>query len=251
MTKTKFLGGVGTAAAVLALAAPAAAATPKNHLYWFQGKVAVTPAAGASQLAVNVSMADRAANRFINRHGSTLNFTVDASTSYVAVTAAPSGRGNVPNPSSQAMLHAGDSVSVAVWAPAKTKVRDLLATPAQKVTDYATAAKVTGFNYGFTGKLISVDQAANKLTMWVQSADRPWGTTRQIGRRVVFTIDPSTLFLNWDHKIPSLLLPSDLPARSKITIHLRAPRGTKLNALLTQPLWRVAHFGPLPASTTS
>src|SRR5262249_21293070 len=99
--KRKALCGIALAAAALGGAAPAAAATqaakaaPLYH-YWFRGTVAAAPAPGTSTFAMNVTMADKGAQHFLDKNGTSLTFNAVPTTSFIAIEAAPSGRGNVP-----------------------------------------------------------------------------------------------------------------------------------------------------------
>lgn len=267
MHNRKLIALAGAAALALGTAGPAVAKKPHHgvtvkapskastYTYWFEGTVAATPAAGSSQVAVNVTMANRGVHRFFKNHAGPITFTFGPSTSFVAVNPAPSGRGNVPSPTTSATLVAGHKIDVLINAPRDAKMASVLAVPAARITDRTNAVVPTGFNYTFRGTLKSVTfapgGAAASLTMVIHRAYRPWGTSYGLNREVTFTIDPATLFVNWERNVPSLIMPSDIPAGQTVWARIRAPRGTRLATLLTQPLWRVAHFGPLPATATS
>jgi hypothetical protein len=227
------------------------AAKAGTYTYWFQGTVAATPLAGATQFGVNVTMANRGVHRFLAAHAGMLTFTMGPSTSFVAVQAAASGRGNVPTASNATLLQAGHRVDVLVVAPANARIADVLALPAVKVTDRTAAVIPSGFNYAFRGTLTAVDPVTGKLTMTIHRAFRPSGPSYGLSRQATFSFDAATLMLNWQAKVPSLIVATDVPTGQEVLVHVRAPRGTRLATLLTQPLWRVAHFGALPATATS
>jgi hypothetical protein len=267
MQHRKLIAVASATALALGVAGPAAAKKPRHHdadkaaqskvakapavhTYWFQGTVAATPVAGSTQFGLNVTMANRGVHRFFNTHAGPITFSVSPTTSFVAVQPAPSGRGNVPIASNGTILQAGHKLDVMVNAPASASMAQVLATPATKITDRTAAVTPTGFNYGFRGKVVAIDLATGKLTLNINRAYRPSGPSYGLNRTVTFSFDVNTLFLNWQSGTPSLIVPTDVPAGQQVTVHVRAPRGTRVASLLTLPLWRVAHFGTLPATTT-
>jgi len=252
--KKKALFTTLTATLALAVAGPAHAQQAKKmDLYWFQGTVASAPAAaqanGTSALAVNITMRNLGAQRWFKSHANPVTFTVGAGTSYVAIVPSAAGRGNVPQTMSSTSLAVGHPIAITVLAPHNAKMREILAAPAEKVADFVNATPRTGFGYRFDGKVLANDTVNGKLTVRVTKSTKPWGTSKR-NRTVVFTYDAATTFVNWQSSTPSLILPTDVKVGENFAVTVRAPRGTNLETLLAQPLWRVAHYGPLAVTTT-
>jgi hypothetical protein len=262
--KSKMLCGTALAAAALAAAPVAAsahsAANNSMYTYWFRGTVAAAPAAAANaapgsaeQFQVNVSLADKGAQHFLNKNGTTLTFTTGPKSVFIAINPSPTGRGNVPSNTTAASLMVGDPVAVQITAPAGMTTRNVLALPVAKVWDYAHQAKVTGALYHFVGKIAAIDSVHGKLTLKDATLDRPAAKPYKLGNgSVTLTFDVATTFLNKEAGVQSLIAPTDLRIGQTIDASLRTDaRGTALSALVAAPLWRITHEGPLAQSATS
>jgi hypothetical protein len=247
------LGIVAVGALVSAAPAAAAPATAKathraprlaGQLYVFSGTVVAAPSATSPALQVTVTGGNRPALRaLVGNTSAPLSFTVDGKTAYIAWTA--TSRGNAPTTTTAAALKAGDPVHLRVRAAYRAPLANLLARPVRTANDYALAERVTGRLFLFSGHAVSVDTAAQTIT--VDIAHGNWfALNALLGQPATetFHYDPATQFLNWSARAPHTFLPAQIKAGDPITIRTRAHFGTPLANLLTAPLWKVNDHEP-------
>jgi hypothetical protein len=228
----------------------AAKASPaERRIYWFRGTVVAAPAPGVSQFQVHVTMANANAWHFISRNGSILTFNSVPTTAFIAIDAAPSGRGNVPVAASIAALRAGDPVAVQIWARPGLTTRQVLAQPATKVWDFVNQVKVTGPIFRVVGKVAAVDAVGLKVTLQDAMYEGPRGAKVPLAGLVPLTFDAGTLFLNYVNRLPNLIASTGLVAGETVTASLRTTAPVPdLAALESMALWRVVHYTPVPST---
>ena len=59
-----------------------------------------------------------------------------------------------------------------------------------------------------------------------------------------FTTDDGTVFLHWEHRIPTVVDPSTLKPGDRIIVRVRAPKGSTLAQVESTPARRVADREP-------
>jgi hypothetical protein len=59
-----------------------------------------------------------------------------------------------------------------------------------------------------------------------------------------FAFDAHTVFLSWQGRVPSVIAPAVLQAGDRITVRVRAPRGSTLAQVEATPAARIAQHEP-------
>jgi hypothetical protein len=61
-----------------------------------------------------------------------------------------------------------------------------------------------------------------------------------------FAVDATTIFLRWVGKVPTVVAASQLAVGDRISIRIRAPRGSSLAQVEATPAKKVAEHEPAP-----
>jgi hypothetical protein len=238
------LASAAPAAAATSHATPAKRAALAGQLYIFSGTVAAAPAADSATLQLTVTGGNRPALRaLVGNTSAPLSFTTDARTAYIEWTATT--RGNAPTATTAAALKVGDPVHLRIRARFHAPLARLLTRPVRTANDFAAAERVSGRLYLFGGRAISVDTAAQTVTVDVRRGN--WfALNALLGQPTTetFHYDSATQFLSWSKRSPHTFLPAQIKAGDPITVRTRASFGTPLANLLAAPLWKVNDHEP-------
>jgi hypothetical protein len=224
------------ALAVLTLGASStlAAAGSGNVLYIFNGRL-LADAGNAPSIFVDVNGGNRLALKKLIGHGDAQQFAVDAHTQYLRWTH------GVPTVVPESNLVAGDRVSVRIRADRSASLAQIESTPARRVSDRGPAGRFPHRPlWLFVGNLIA--PAANgHVTLQITDGNlralramlgQPLGQT--------FAYDARTVFIRWQHGVPSVISPSQLVVGERVSVRIRAPRAFSLAQVEQVPAKHVA-----------
>ena len=231
-----------TTLALAALACTVVAATAlgggKGRLYEFRGDVV---SASSTSLQISVTGGDRIALKALIGQSQNETFALGAKTQILV------WANGVPHVASAADLKPGDDVTVKVRAKAGASLADILATPVAVVADRG-ARNATGGGkplFLFVGT-VAGGQSGGHISLHVTSGN--WRALKtMLGQASVdqtFTYGTSTIFLHWQGRVPTVIEPSQLKAGDRITIRIRAARGSTLAQVEATPANHVGDHEP-------
>jgi hypothetical protein len=230
--------------ALSALACAALAATASadrggkahgNRLYQYRGEVVSASAGGVE---VTVEGGNHAALRTMLGQSQNVTFMLGTGSEVLV------WHHGVPAVGSYSDLQQNDWVQVNVRAKAGASLADITATPAGIVGDHgANPGKAGKPLFLFRGTFTSANSTT--LTMHVTGGNRP-GLRKLLGSGAdqTFTYDANTIFLLWQGKVPTVIAPSQLKAGDRITVRIRAPRGSSLQQIESTPARHVGEHEP-------
>jgi hypothetical protein len=229
-----------TLAAALALmvalaAASTAAAGPGKTLFRYVGQVSAT---SGSSVTMSVQTGTRPALRSLIGQSQVQTFTTGSSTVFLRWTA------GIPKQVSIGDIEAGDIVAVNIRAPRGSSLATVVATPAALVGDHGpTLVHPDQPLYLFRGKLVAA--AGGLVTVDVKGGNKR-ALRLMIGQdaRQAFATASSTVFLQWSHRVPTVVDPSQLHAGDPVIVRVRAPGASTLQVVETTGARRVATHEP-------
>jgi hypothetical protein len=148
-------------------------------------------------------------------------------------------------------LAAGDWVVVNVRAPARASLSEVESQPAGVVSDRVTKPGPPAQPlFLFRGKLAAA-AGTSTVTLDLRGGNRHalrllLGSQRQQS----FTFGPETIFLLWQGKVPTVISPSQLKVGDRITVRIRAPKGSTLAQVESTPAVHIGDHEPPSATTT-
>jgi ABC-type glycerol-3-phosphate transport system substrate-binding protein len=218
--KHRILIAIALAALACAAVAATAAGGGKGRLYQFRGTLVST---GSTTVQISVEGGSHNALKALIGQAQSETFTVDAHTEFLGWSA------GVPHVQSLADLHAGDHLTINVRAQAGASLGQIVATAARTISDRG-AGQVgnPGPLYLYVGS-VAGGQAGGHVSLHVTGGN--WrGLITMLGQPVdqVFSYDTNTIFLLWQGNVPTVIDPSQLKAGDRITIRIRAPKGSTL-----------------------
>ncbi len=231
---------VATAAVLVTLIAATAAfaAGPEGKtLFRYVGQLQSTT---GTSVTLNVQNGNRPALRSMLGQGNlSQTFATDAKTVFLKWT------DGVPTVTDVGHLAANDYVTVNVRAAHDASLATIAATPAGIVGDRGqTLTKPDQPLYLFRGVLVST--TTGSVTIDVKGGNRH--ALRLMigggGAQQTFTTSGATVFLHWDHRIPSVSDPAQWKAGDRIVIRVRADRGSTLAQVEATAAKRVADREP-------
>jgi hypothetical protein len=231
-----------TALACAALAATASAGrggNGHNKLFQFRGEVV---SAGATNVQITVEAGNRAALRAMLGQSQNQTFALGTGSEVLV------WHHGIPAVGSYADLHANDWVQVNVRAKAGASLADITATPAGIVGDHgASPGKAGKPLFLFRGSFTSA--TATTLAVHVKGGNR-LALRKLLGQGAdqTFTYDANTIFLLWQGKVPTVIAPSQLKPGDRITVRIRAPRGSSLQQIESTPARHVGEHEPAGAA---
>jgi hypothetical protein len=231
-----------TALACAALAATASAGrggNGHNKLFQFRGEVV---SAGATNVQITVEAGNRAALRAMLGQSQNQTFAHGTGSEVLV------WHHGIPAVGSYADLHANDWVQVNVRAKAGASLADITATPAGIVGDHgASPGKAGKPLFLFRGSFTSA--TATTLAVHVKGGNR-LALRKLLGQGAdqTFTYDANTIFLLWQGKVPTVIAPSQLKPVDRITVRIRAPRGSSLQQIESTPARHVGEHEPAGAA---
>ncbi len=230
----------GVAVLLVASVAGTALATngPRPVDFTFTGRLQADPGAAATSLSVRVQTGNRLALQKLVGQTRNRTFAVDASTEFLLWS---QGKPAVVTLDS---LSAGDLVTVHVVAQRDTPLVQLETTPAKVVADRGgNPRKPHRALWLFRGTLNS----ATTSTVSIHVFDGNHRALRSmLGSAVdlTFSFGTHTVFLSWQGRVPSVIAPAVLQAGDRITVRVRAPRGSTLAQVEATAAARIAQHEP-------
>jgi hypothetical protein len=232
----RLLSTLALAVVAGAVVAATAAGGPRGQLYVFRGELLGT---GSNSVQLKVAGGNRPALRAMIGQNQNETFTTGSNTEFLQWSA------GVPHVISIGDLHAGDLVQVNVRAPRGSSLAQIEATAAALVGDHtARSAHRTGPLFLYVGT-VAGGQSGGHIALHVTGGN--WrGLVTMLGQPVdqTFTYDNGTIFLLWQGRVPTAIEPSQLKAGDRITVRVRAPRGSTLAQVEAVPATRVGDHEP-------
>ncbi len=210
------------ALAALACAAVAATASGggKGRLFQFRGTLVAT---GANTVQISVEGGSHNALKALIGQPQNQTFLVDGNTEFLGWSA------GVPHVQSISDLHAGDHLTINVRAKAGASLSEIEANATGTISDRGNGQRGNpGPLYLYVGT-VAGGQAGGHISLHVTGGN--WrGLVTMLGQPVdqVFSYDTNTIFLLWQGKVPTVIDPSQLKAGDRITVRIRAPKGSTL-----------------------
>jgi hypothetical protein len=241
--KLRLLALAGLAAAAV-LAAGAAAEGGKGRLYVFGGELLAAPGANATSVSLQVESGNEAALRAL------LGSSQDQVLALGPGTEVLIWQHGVPHVGTTSDLQQGDAVTVRVRAPRGASLQQIESTPASVVADRGTPGAGGRPLWLFVGT-VGGPQSGGHLALHVTSGN--WRALQaMLGQQLdqTFTYDGGTIFLLWKGRVPTVIDPSQLVAGDRITVRVRAPRGSTLAQVEATPAAHVGDHEPGPVPET-
>jgi hypothetical protein len=225
-----------TALVLSALACTVVAATAlgggKGRLYQFRGDVV---SASASSFQISVNGGNHAALKALIGQSQNETFALGAGSKILVWS------NGVPHVGSAADLKTGDNVTVNVRAKSGSSLAEVLANPVALVADRGARNAAGGKPLFLYVGTVAGGQAGGRVSLHVTSGN--WrGLRTMLGQSVdqTFAYGTGTIFLLWQGRVPTVIEPSQLKAGDRITVRVRAPRGSTLAQVEATP---AAHVG--------
>jgi hypothetical protein len=213
--------------------------------YIFRGYLLATPPANATSISISVEGGNRIALKKMLGASVNQTFTVGTGTEFLKWSK------GVPTVVHSNDLTAGDWIVVHVRAPWEATLSQIEARPAGIVADRAVKPNPPDKPlYLFRGRLAA---AAGTSTVTVNVRGGNHRALRLlIGQSLQqsFTYGPETIFLLWQGKVPTVISPAQLTVGDRITVRIRAPKGSTLSQVESTPAVRIGEHEPPSTATT-
>jgi hypothetical protein len=233
----RLITALALAAIAFTVVVTAAAGGGQGRLYQFRGDVL---AASPTSVQVTVEGGNHAALKALIGQSQNETFTLDARSKILVWS------NGVPHVGTTADLKAGDNVTVNVRGRFNAALADLLATPAATVADRGAAHATGGRPLFLYVGTVAGGQAGGHISLHITSGN--WRALRtmlgQANLDQTFTYDTGTIFLLWQGRTPTVIEPSQLKAGDRITVRIRAPRGSTLAQVEATPATHVGDHEP-------
>jgi len=223
MNSKRNLRVVLAALSVALLAAGAAQGGAVRAHYIFRGHLLATPPENATSISLTVEGGNRLA---LNKM---LGSSVDQTFAVCTGTEFLKWSHGVPTVVHANDLTAGDWVVVNVRAPWRASLSQIESRPAGVISDRVAKPNPPAKPlFLFRGRL-AAPAATSTVTVNVHGGNRlALRTLLGSARQQSFTYGPETIFLRWEGKVPTVVLPTELTVGDKITVRIRAPRASTL-----------------------
>lgn len=226
---------VGLAAGISTTLAARGSAT---RAYVFNGRL-LADAGTSPTLFVQVTGGNRIALRKLVGQGKTQPFAVGAGTHYVRWSH------GVPTAVSESNLVAADRVKIRIRADRRASLAQIEATPAVSVGDRGPQG---GFAHKplwlFKGKLVA-SASGGHLTLHITNGNLR-ALRAMLGQRLNqrFSYDGGTIFVLWQHGVPTVISPSQLRFGDTISVRIRAPWNSSLADVEQTPARHIGDHQP-------
>jgi len=213
--------------------------------YVFRGHLLATPPANATSISVTVEGGNRIALKKMLGSSVDQTFAVGTGTEFLKWSH------GVPTIVHANALQAGDWVAVNVRAAFDASLSQIESRPAGIVSDHvAKPNRPTYPLYLFRGT-VAAPAATGTVSVDVRGGNR-LALRLLLGgaRQQSFSYGPETIFLRWQGKVPTVIAPADLTVGDRVTVRVRAPRGSTLAQVVSTPAVRFGEHEP-PNTTIS
>ncbi|TML55222.1 MAG: hypothetical protein E6G15_04035 [Actinobacteria bacterium] len=233
-----YLGLVALAVLTVGTSSSLAARQSGTIGYVFNGQL-LADAGNSPSLFVDVHGGNKPALRKLIGQGRTQQFAVDAGTQYIRWT---DGQPALVN---EASLVAGDFVTIRVRAARDASLGQIESTPAWRVAD-------RGANNGhprrplwlFIGTL-NAPAAGGHFSLHITNGNL-LALRKMLGAPLdeTFTYDSHTIFVLWQHGVPTVIQPGQMVVGDRISVRIRAPRRDSLGQAEAVPANHVGDHEP-------
>jgi len=212
MRMTLFLAA--GAVALAGAAAATAGAAPRGIAYSFAGKLTATPSGG--HVSITVAGGNAPALRAMLGQPAEQTFSYGDGTEFLQWS------DGMPKVVQAGDLDAGDYVRVNVRAPRGSSLATIESTAAGVIGDRTTKPSRPGKpDYLFRGRVVSV--GSSSVTVDVRGGNaRAFRFLVGQSRTQTFTVGSSTIYVQWQGKVPAAGSLSDLKSGEAVAIHVRA-----------------------------
>jgi hypothetical protein len=239
-------GNVSFAIAAVSLgvasAAGAAQAGPSGARYVFRGRVLAAPPANAMSISLSVEGGNRLALRKLLGEDVHQSFAVGTGTEFLRWS------NGVPTVVRAGDVHAGDRVTVDVRAPRTASLSEVEGTAAAAVADHGSNGRPSGKPLFLFRGTLAAPAGPSSVTVDVKGGNRH-GLRLLIGQNAQqsFAYGTETVFLRWQGTVPTVIAAADLKVGDRVTVRVRARRGSTLHRVESTPAARVAEHEPAAA----
>jgi hypothetical protein len=235
------------AAAVSSLVLPAGGAVaaqngPARTHFVFRGHLLAAPPANATSISVEVEGGNRIALKKMLGASVDQNFAVGTGTVFLKWS------NGVPTVVHSNDLAAGDWVAVHVRAARNASLSEIESRPAGTVADRGPNPNPPSKPlFLFRGKLTG-PAGASSITLDVKGGNRN-ALRLLLGApsQQTFTYGAETIFLLWHGRVPTVISPSQLTVGDRVTVRIRAAKGSTLGQVEATAANRVAEHEPANA----
>jgi hypothetical protein len=212
--------------------------------YVFNGRL-LADAGNSQSLFVDVKGGNRPALRKLIGQGRTQQFAVGAGTQYLRWT------NGVPSVVDESNLVAGDFVTIRVRAARSASLGEIEATPAWRVADRGDHARWPHRPlWLFIGRLDAQAGGGHFTLHMTNGNQRALRLMLGQGLDQTFAYDVHTVFVLWQNGVPSVIQPQQMVVGDRISVRIRAPRGSSLGQVEAVPANHVGDHEPSPPGTT-
>src|SRR5262245_14350784 len=231
-------------AALLALAiltvgtsATLAARGSGNVLFVFNGRL-MADAGNASTIAVDVNGGNKPALRKLVGQSDSANFAVDGHTQYLRWTH------GVPTVVPESNLLAGDRVTVRIVADRRATLGEIESTPARRVADRGPVGRFPRQPLWLFSGTLDAPASGGHLTLHIRDGNLR-ALRAMLGQALdqTFSYDRHTVFVLWQHGVPTVISPGSLHAGDRVTVRIRAPRAFSLAQVEQVPANHIGDHG--------
>lgn len=234
--KQRLLSTLSLAVVLTAVVASGAAGGSKGKLYQFRGELLT---ASSTSVSMQVESGNRAALRALLGQSQNQSFTVGTTTEVLLWSK------GIPTVGSTADLKQGDWVTVNVRAPRGSSLAEVEAQPAGIVADRATRPNPPSKPLYLYAGTVAGPQPGGHIALTVRGGNaRALRTLVGQPQNQTFTYDDGTIFLLWQGKVPTVIDASQLKAGDRITVRIRAPKGSTLAQVEATPANHVGDHEP-------
>ena len=213
--------------------------------YIFRGHLLATPPANATSISMTVEGGNRIALKKMLGASVNQSFAVGTGTEFLKWSH------GVPTVVHSNDLTAGDWIVVHVRAPWEASLTQIESRPAGIVADRAVKPNPPNKPlYLFRGRL-AAPAGTSTVTVDVRGGNHR-ALRLLIGQSLQqsFTYGPETIFLLWQGKVPTVILPSQLTVGDRITVRIRAPRRSTLSQVESTPAVHIGEHEPPSTAIT-
>ena len=208
-----------------------------NVLYVFNGRL-MADAGSNPTIAVDVNGGNKRALRKLVGQSDNASFAVDAHTQYLRWTH------GVPTVVPESNLLAGDRVSVRIIAARRAPLAEIETTPARRVADTGPGGRFPRQPLWLFSGTLDAPAAGGHLTLHIRDGNLR-ALRAMLGQALdqTFSFDRHTVFVVWQHGVPSVVSPGSLHTGDRVTVRIRAPRAFSLAQVEQVPANHVGDHG--------
>ncbi len=228
---------LGLAILTVGTSATLAARGNGNVLYVFNGRM-MADAGSNPTIAVDVNGGNKPALRKLVGQSDSASFAVDAHTQYLRWTH------GVPTVVPESNLLAGDRVTVRVVAARRASLAEIEGTPARRVADKGPSGRFPRQPLWLFSGTLDAPASSGHLTLHIRDGNLR-ALRAMLGQALdqTFSYDRHTVFVLWQHGVPTVVSPGSLHTGDRLTVRIRAPHAFSLGQVEQVPANHVGDHG--------